>query len=118
MRDAIESFKISQGVTNDQVKQETKFFKKEIKLIQNLMGQMTVYTESHDRKMETIDKEINKEKEFRHTNTIYYNYNPNLLNEYVRIEYIINYIFRSLVSLELSLHSSPLPVNSGKTSFT
>ena len=110
MRDSIESFKIGQGVINDQVKQETKFFKKEIKLLQNILGQMTVYTDSYDRKMETIGKEVNKEKDFRNSNTIFYSYNPNLLNEYVR-----NYIniFRSFASLRLSLHSRRLRVNSG-----
>lgn len=49
------------------------------------MSHLSVYKDSHDRKMDHIDKEILKEKEVRHLNPSSLHHNPNLLTEYVKI---------------------------------
>ena len=84
IRDSIEAFKKSQGSSNDTTKQERRLFKKELKLIKNQMSHLSVYKDSHDRKMDHIDKEISKEKEVRSANPSSLLHNPNILGEYVR----------------------------------
>jgi hypothetical protein len=73
-------------VSNETTKQERRLFKKEIKLIKNQMSHLSVYKDSHDRKMDHIDKEIIKEKEVRNLNPSTLNHNPSLLSEYVKIQ--------------------------------
>ena len=48
------------------------------------MSHLSVYKDSHDRKMDHIDKEILKEKEVRHLNPSSLHHNPNILTEYVK----------------------------------
>ncbi len=48
------------------------------------MSHLSVYKDSHDRKMDHLDKEILKEKDIRHSNPSSLNHNPNLLTEYVK----------------------------------
>jgi len=47
------------------------------------MDLLDVYTNNYDKKMELMSQEINKEKESRNNLIPLYNYNHNVLNEYV-----------------------------------
>lgn len=111
IKEGVESFKKSQGATNEQIKSENKHFKHEIKNLKGQMINLIAVKQVYDGKANNIENEINQEKEIRKDSNCLV-HNPGLVDEYVKLILIIIFnildgmLFKIFINCQVAFYSN------------